>query len=96
MVINRDMREATLITLGGVDEYGQDGTEELETSTINLTFGLYKHTQVEDIRFQDVEYTGLTFDDVRDDQIIVLDDVRYRVQFVNTFGRMHQVFLIKE
>lgn len=93
MVINRAQVQATLITMGGQDEYGQDLMNELDRKPITLTFGLYNHKQTDDIRYEDVEYTGLTIYDVFDDQIIQIGEDRYKVLFANPFGRMRQVFL---
>jgi hypothetical protein len=95
MVINRSEVNATLITMGGQDEYGQDLNAPISQSSITLTFGLYTHQQTDDIRYQDVEYTGLTVYDVADNQVIQIGDKKYKVLFVNPFGRMKQVFLKK-
>lgn len=94
MVINRDMREATLLTMGGKDAYGQNLSNIIAQSTIHLTFGLYNHREVDDIRYQAITHTGLTKDVVNDNQIIVLDGKQYKVQFVNPYGRLSQLFLI--
>jgi hypothetical protein len=40
-----------------------------------------------------VEYTGLTTYDINDNQIIEIGEKKYKVLFVNMFGRMNQVFL---
>lgn len=93
MVINRSEVKATLKTMGGQDEYGQDLVDALEEKPITLTFGLYNHKQTDDVRYEDVEYTGLTAYDVSDNQIIAIGDKEYKVLFVNPFGRMNQVFL---
>jgi len=95
MVINRSEQPALLYTMGGQDEYGQDLVEPIAQKKITLTFGLYNHKQTDDIRYEDVEYTGLTPYDVADDQVIELNGFKYKVLFVNPFGRMKQVFLRK-
>lgn len=94
MVINRSMREALKFALGADDEYGQATLDTENPSTIHLTFGLYNHKEVEDVRYQDVEYTGLTFDNLTDNDVIQLGEDKYKVKFVNPFGRINQVFLI--
>lgn len=93
MVINRSEVPATLLTMGGQDEYGQDLVEPIAQKSITLTFGLYNHKQTDDIRYQNVEYTGLTTYDINDNQIIEIGEKKYKVLFVNMFGRMNQVFL---
>ena len=88
------MREATLLTMGGKDAYGQELSEVIAQSTTHLTFGLYNHREVDDIRYQAITHTGLTYDNLNDKQIVVLDGKQYKVQFVNPYGRLNQVFLI--
>ena len=95
MVITRSAINARLQTMGGKDRYGQELVNVIEDKPITLTFGLYNHKQTDDVRYQDVEYTGLTPYDVSDNQIIVIDNTKYKVLFVNPFGRMSQVFLKK-
>jgi hypothetical protein len=94
MVINRDMREALEFSLGEEDEYGQATLDEENPITVHLTFGLYNHREVEDVRYQDVEYCGLTYDNITDNNVLLLDNKKYKVKFVNPYGRMKEVFLI--
>lgn len=96
MVINRSMREAVMYSLGEVDEYGQETIDTENAITVHLTFGLYNHHEVEDIRYQDVDYCGLTYDNITDKNILLLDDKQYKVKFVNPYGRIKEVFLVAE
>lgn len=93
MVINRDMRQAQVYKLAGQDEYAQPTYETESSQTISLTFGLFNHSPVEDIRYQNVEYTGLTKDLCAESDLLKIGDNFYRVIFVNPFGRLNQVFL---
>lgn len=96
-MINRELRNATVVTYGGVDEYGQTSTAAQASREISITFGLYQHAEVNDVRFQDVTHYGLTRDrDITDHDHIIIDGVEYKVLFVNPFGRMTQVFLRNE
>lgn len=93
-MINREMRQATVVTYGGVDEYGQMNTTATASRDTYLTFGLYQHTNSNDVRYQNVTHYGLTKDsEITDNDIIVIDGVEYKVLFVNPFGRMREVFL---
>jgi hypothetical protein len=94
MVINREMRQAQMYSLGVMDEYGQEEIDLENAVPIQLTFGLYNHHDTEDVRYQDVEYTGLTHSVVSDKNIIQIGETKYKVKFVNPFGRLNQVFLI--
>jgi len=93
MVINRSMHQAQVLMLGEDDEYGQPQIVEAPLPSITLSFGLYTHSSVEDPRYQDVEYTGLTTHEVNDKMVLQIGDERYKVLFVNPFGRINQVFL---
>ena len=94
MVINRSMRQAVMYRYFDPDEYGQPTLDTSNPQTIELTFGLYNHTEVEDVRYQDVEYTGLTRSEVTDKNVIQLDGKNYKVKFVNPYGRMKHVLLV--
>ena len=88
------MRQANMLRYIDSDEYGQPVLDTENPQSIELTFGLYNHTETEDVRYQDVEYTGLTQYEVSDKNVIQLDGKNYKVKFVNPFGRIKQVFLI--
>ena len=87
------MRQAQMYSIGDLDEYGQE-TISTDSTTVSLTFGLFNHHDTEDLRYQDVEYCGLTYDNITDKNILLLDDTNYKVKFVNPYGRMKEVFLI--
>ena len=94
-MINREMRQATVKTYSGVDEYGQMMTTATGSRTIDVTFGIYNHNQASDVRYQEVTHTALTADkEITDKDTLEIDGVEYKVFFVNPFGRMTQVFLI--
>ena len=93
MVINRDMRQAQVYTIGENDEYGQPTLNPENPITIQLTFGLYNHSPVEDPRYQDVMYTGLTHYNLTDKNVVQIGDAQFKVKFVNPYGRLNQVFL---
>lgn len=94
MVINRNMRQAQMYKLGELDEYGQEELDTENSTTVNLTFSLFNHRDTEDVRYQDVEYCGLTYDNITDNNVLLLDNKKYKVKFVNPYGRIKEVFLI--
>lgn len=89
------MREALRYELSGQDEYAQPTYDMESSQTVSLTFGLFSHSPVEDIRYQDVEYTGLTRDQLNEGDLLKIGEDFYRVKFVNPFGRLNQAFLIR-
>lgn len=95
-MINREMRKANLITYApGVDEYGQPRKGEQSKRDIELTFRIYSHSPVEDIRFNEVTHTGLTADKtITDTNAIELEGKTYNIKFVNPEGRFAQLFMV--
>ena len=95
-IINRTSRPVVVKTYGGTDAYGQPLKNLIATRTINASLFLYRHTETDDIRYQDCEYTLLTQDkSLTDKDIIEIDDIDYKVIFFNPYGRLGQAFLKK-
>lgn len=95
-MINREMIPAVLLTYdGSLDEYGQPRKDVPSKGSIEITEPkIYKHSPVEDIRFNDVEYTSLTFyKSITDENEIFVNDKTYTICFVNPQGRLAQLFL---
>ena len=95
-MINREMIKAILLSYeDNPDEYGQVKQNTPNKRTIEITKPkLYKHTNVEDIRFNEIEYIALTFDkSITDANEISIGDDTYRICFVNPQGRLNQLFL---
>lgn len=94
-MVNRELRKVTLVSFEeGPDEYGQQMTKEVGEREIEMTFGLYSHTQSEGPQYQEVNYTGLTKEkELRDDQVVRVDGKDYKILFVNPYGRLTQVFM---
>lgn len=91
---NRASRPVIVRTYGGVSEYGEQLAEIVEERTINGAFGLYSHSNVDDVRYNDVDYYLLTTDrKITTDDKLVVDDKEYKVLFVNNAGRLSQVFV---
>ena len=94
-MINREFRQATVVTYGGIDEYGQMLTTPTASRNISVTLNLYSHTQTSDVRFQEVSHVALTKDrTITDKDVLIIDGKEFKVFFVNPFGRLAQVFLI--
>lgn len=95
-MINREMIPAVLLTYDdSLDEYGQPRMTVPSKSDIEITEPkIYKHSPVEDIRFNEIEYIALTFDkSITDVNEISIGDDTYRICFTNPQGRLNQLFL---
>ena len=97
-MINREMRKAFILTYPKtVDDYGQINKDVPEKKPVEITLRLYKHSQVEDIRFNDVTHTGLTYNKtITDANKIEINGDIYCVIFVNNEGRLAQLYLKNE
>lgn len=94
-MINREMRDAyVLIYDDSLDEYGQPNKGEPTERPIKLTFKLFNHSRVEDIRFNEVTHIALTHDRaITDANKIKIDNTIYNIEFVNADGRLVQLYL---
>lgn len=90
---NRTLKTYNLFTLGELDDYGMRKPLTDTESTITGSLGLYSHSPVEDVRFNEVQYTMLTKDSLDEGCVIADEDKMYKVVFTNEFGRLNQVFL---
>lgn len=96
-MINREFRKCALRHYAGEDEYGQQLAFVESERPIEATFNIYTHGETADIRFQDITHISLTKDkEICDADTLTFDGVEYKVQFVNPYGRLTQVFLIRK
>ena len=95
-MINRELKEATLISYNGIDEYGQMLTTPSGTEKITMTLHIFSHSQTEDIRYNQVSHYGLTRNDVNDSQSVMVDGKEYKILFVNPHKRINEVFLCQK
>lgn len=94
-MINREMRKAYVLTYdNSLDEYGQPNKGTPTERPIELTFKLFNHSKVDDIRFNDVTHIALTNDrNINDANKIRIDNNDYSIMFVNADGRLVQLLL---
>ena len=91
---NRELVKATVAYYDGVDSYGQQLASQTEEKTIECSFGIYKHTLTDDIRYNNITHYILTKDrSITDKCKITIDDIVYKVNFVNNYGRLSEAFL---
>lgn len=93
-MINREMKSYTIKTYGGKDEYGQPLATLQSTKTIEAAVGIYTHTAVNDIRYQDIKYYALTKDtSITDKDYIVIDGEEHKIMYVNNTTRYTQLMI---
>lgn len=92
-MINRDMRTYSYFTFGEVNSYGQPTLSENAKGSIKIAINIASQSVVDNIRYKDATYVGLTQDKVDDTFVIQYGDERLKVLYVNPKGRYKQVFL---
>lgn len=93
-MINRQMKKAEILYPSKeVDDFGY--SEEYTTlKNIDIAIMLYNQTNINDVRFKDVEYIGLSeCKDLDDSMIIRQDNKQYKIMLVNITKRLGQYFL---
>lgn len=93
-MINADMRTYNYYTLGGNDEYGQQVKSTEPVGTIKMAINISSQSTQDNINYKDCSYVGLTYDNkVNDTYIIEYGEEKLKVLYVNTKGRLNQVFM---
>lgn len=97
-MINREMRKAKLLAFDdSVDGYGRINQGVPQEKDIELTLRIYQHSNVEDVRFNDVTHMALTANkEVTDANKVTIDGITYSIVFVNPEGRLTQLLLKKD
>lgn len=96
-MINREFRKCVLRHYAGENEYGQQLAFVEWERPIEATFNIYTHGETIDVRFQKVTHISLTKEKgISDADTLTFDGVEYKVQFVNPYGRLTELFLIRK
>ena len=83
-------------TIGTKDEYGQEVIPDKNaepTGTVMMAIYLTSQSIQDNINYTDANYMGLTHAKVDDTYIIQYGEERLKVLYVNTSGRLNQVFM---
>lgn len=97
-MINREWRKANLLTFDdSIDDYGIPNQGLPQSKEIEITFRLYEHTKVDDIRFNRCTHAALTKEkEIKDSNKLEVDGITYSIEFVNAEGRLTQLLLVKD
>lgn len=94
-MINNDMRLYDYHLLGDADSYGQPVCSEEVIGQIKMAINIASQTIRDSVAYSGTELVGLTHDNVTDKYIIVYENNKYKVLYVNPKGRLKQVFLTR-
>lgn len=96
-MITREMRPVYVVSFDNtVDKYGQKRKGQQSLRETKMVVKIYSQTNVEDIRYNDVELIGLTYDkEITDENQIQIDGVNYQILYVIPSSRLYQVLMKK-
>lgn len=81
----------------GVDEWGQERKNGYVDRTVDMVVKIYSQNYVSDIRYNDVDLIGLTYDqDITDSNQIIINNLKYNILHVIPSGRILQVMMKRE
>lgn len=95
-MINAKMRLYNYYTIGGLDEYGQPQMPNANTEPvgkIKMAINISSQSVLDNIKFVNCTYIGLTSAEVKDTYIIEYGEERLKVLYVNNNGRLKQVYM---
>lgn len=92
-MINRELQAVTIKSFAEtLNDYGEKVLSET-TSTADMMIKQFGQSNVEDPRFVDVEYIGLTKADISVNNVVNFDGIDHMVLYVIPSGRYRQVLM---
>lgn len=92
-MINTRMRTYFYYIYGAANAYGQAQLSEEPQGTITMAICVSSQSVQDNINYKDATYVGLTHHLLDDSYVIQYGDKKLKVLYVNTQGRLNQVFL---
>lgn len=88
------MRNYNFYTFGEKDIYGQPQLSEEVQGSIKMSIDVVSQSITDTANYKQVTYIGLTRDaQVNDTYVIEYGEVKLKVLYVNSKGRLNQVFM---
>lgn len=91
-MINRDMRLYNYYVYDELNDYGQLVLSKDVKGFVKLAIYSVSQNIVDNIRYKDVSYTGITRDEIDDSFVIQYGKEKLKVLYVNPQGKYKQVF----
>lgn len=92
-MINADMRVYNYYTYTEPNAYGQRTLSAEPTGAIKIAINVTSQSIQDNINYKEASYIGVTFALLDDTNVIEYGDKKLKVLYVNTKGRLNQVFL---
>lgn len=87
------MRFYDYYTYGENNAYGQPQLSEEVQGTIKMAINTTSQFVQDNIQYKNATYLGLTLAPINDKYVIQYGDIKLKVLYVNSAGRMTQVFM---
>lgn len=92
-MINADARRYEYLLYGDNNAYGQATlSEEVQGSVLMSIYTSSQNVQ-DNINYKDCSYIGLTTEPINDKYVVLYNNEKLKVLYVNAQGRFKQVFL---
>lgn len=99
-MINSNMKDYNYYLIGESNNYGQAtiikdiDNNPIVQGQVKLNINIISQTLIDNIRYQDATYLGLTHNkDINDKYIIEYEGKKLKVKYINNRGRYTQVYL---
>lgn len=92
-MINSNMKLYDFYLFGEKNEYGQETLNEEVAGTIKMSIYETSMGVIDDVRYKDANYIGLTTATLDDSYVIQYGEEKLKVLYVYPKGRFKQVFL---
>ena len=94
-MINREYRPVTIITYeNGIDEYGQKRKKNKTERTTEMVVKINSQVNVNDPRYIDCDYIGITKDkDIKDTDTCSFDNKNCNIKYIIPSGKYNQILI---
>lgn len=93
MSINYNTKDYGYALLGQIDEYGEQIIPVEPVGTIRMSISLVNQQTTDNILYSSASFIGLTRYIITDKYIIFDGDRRYKVLYVNDYGKYNQAYM---
>ena len=94
-MINADMRLYDYFLYDGKDAYGSPVLSDAPRGQIKMAINITSQSIQDNINYSGASYMGLTYSLLDDSYVIQYGEEKLKVLYVNTKGRLNQVFMAK-
>ena len=92
-MFNAQMRLYDYCLYGAEDAYGQPVLSSKPAGQVKMAINITSQSIQDNINYTNAQYMGLTYAKVDDTYVINYGNERLKVLYVNSMGRLNQVFM---